>query len=181
MTEAVLHYNRVARTLHWTIGLLVVANIAIGIFHDPLGDIYKGTMGIHKSIGITVLALSLFRLSWRFTHPAPPLPAVMPAWEKWSAHALHYIFYGLMLIMPMSGWIFSSAGKYPIPFFGLFDIPKFAVEKGSVLAEVTHEAHELLGFAWAALLLIHVGAALRHHFILKDNILLRMWRAAPEA
>ncbi len=185
MTEAALHYNRVARNLHWAIGVLIIYNIVSGIIHDPLGDVagraaVVAVMGLHKSIGFLVLALSVVRLVWRLTHPAPPLPAAMPAWEKVSAHGLHWIFYALMIVMPMTGWIMSSAGKNPLGFFGLFDIPKFAVEKGSALAEGTHNAHELFGYAWAALLVIHVGAALRHHFILKDNVLLRMWRAAPE-
>ncbi len=179
MTEAVLHYNRVARNLHWTIGILVILNIAIGILHDPLGEIYKGTMGVHKSIGLTVLVLALFRLYWRITHPAPPLPAAMPGWEKAAAHATHWIFYALMIVLPMSGWIFSSAGPYPIPYFGLFEIPKLAVEKGSPIAGAAHEAHELLGYAWAGLLLIHIGAALRHHFLLKDDVLNRIWKGAP--
>jgi cytochrome b561 len=86
-----------------------------------------------------------------------------------------------MVALPLTGWVFSSAGKYPLQFFGLFDIPKLAVEKGSPLAGAAHEAHEVLGIAWGVLLLVHVGAALRHHFILKDNILTRMWRAAPGA
>ena len=180
MTEAVLHYNRVARTLHWAIGALIIVNITVGILHDPLGEIYKGTMGIHKSIGFTVLALALFRLYWRLSHPVPPLPASMSGWEKVAAHATHWIFYALMIILPMSGWIFSSAGKYPLVFFGLFEIPKLAVEKGSTIAGVAHEAHELLGFAWAGLLVIHVGAALRHHFMLKDDVLSRMWGSAAK-
>lgn len=179
MTETSLHYDRVARALHWTIGILIIGNIIGGIFHDPLGKIFP-VMPIHKSIGFVVLALSLYRLFWRITHPAPPLPAAMPGWEKFSAHALHWIFYALMIILPVTGWIFASASERPLQFFWLFDIPKLAVEKGSPLAQGTHNAHELFGFVWAGLLVIHVGAALRHHFILKDNILLRMWRAAPE-
>lgn len=186
MTEAALHYNRVARSLHWAIGVLVIYNLVSGITHDWLGEVAGrdaviAVMGLHKSIGFLVLTLSVVRLVWRLTHPAPPLPAAMPAWEKLSAHGLHWLFYALLFILPMTGWIMSSAGKNPLTFLGLFEIPKFAVEKGSALAEGTHEAHELLGFAWAALLVIHVGAALRHHFILKDNILTRMWREAPEA
>lgn len=180
MTEAVAHYNRVARILHWTIGILIIANIIGGIAHDPLGKLFP-VMPIHKSIGFVVLALSLFRLAWRLTHPAPPLPVSLPGWEKAAAQATHWSFYALMIIMPMSGWIFSSAGKYPLTFFGLFDIPKLAVEKGSALAGGANEAHEILGFVWAGLLVIHIGAALRHHYILKDNVLTRMWRSAPEA
>jgi len=180
MTEAVLHYNRVARLLHWTIGALIVVNLALGILHDPLGESFPA-IPIHKSIGFLVLALSLFRLVWRVVHPAPPLPASVPAWERWSATIVHGIFYALMIVLPVTGWIFSSAGQYPISFFFLFDIPKLAVEKGSPLAEGAHSAHEVLGYLWVVLLLIHVGAALRHHFLLKDGIASRMWRSAPGA
>lgn len=180
MTEALHHYNRVARTLHWTIGALVVANLTIGIFHDPLGKLFPA-MPIHKSIGLLVLALSLWRLVWRLTHPAPQLPATMPGWERSAARGLHWLFYALLIVMPLTGWIFSSAGKYPLNFFFLFDVPKFAVEKGSPLVAGAHSAHVVLGFLWTALLVIHVGAALRHHFILKDGVLTRMWRSAPGA
>jgi len=178
MSEVARHYDRVARTLHWTIGALIIVNLTIGILHDPLGKIFPA-MPIHKSIGFTVLALSLVRLGWRIGHPNPPLPASIPGWEKIAATTLHWIFYALMIGMPLTGWVFSSAGKYPIDFFGLFEIPKLAVDRSMPIVGATHEAHELLGISWAVLLLIHIGAALRHHFILKDGVLYRMWRSAP--
>jgi cytochrome b561 len=174
MTEALLHYNRVARILHWTIGTLIIANILLGIFHDPLGEMFAA-MPLHKSIGFTVLGLSLFRLAWRITHPAPPLPAAMPGWEKAAALSLHWIFYALMIILPMTGWIFSSAAKYPLSFFGLFDIPKLDVQPKTPLQQGAHNAHVVLGYLWAVLLVGHIGAALRHHFLLKDGVLGRMW------
>ena len=177
MSEVARHYDRVARTLHWTIGALIIVNLTLGILHDPLGKIFPA-MPIHKSIGFVVLLLSLGRLVWRLTHPTPPLPASMPGWEKAAAHVLHWIFYALMIVLPMTGWVFSSAGERPLQFFFLFDIPKLAVEKGSGLAQGTHNAHVVLGYLWAVLLVGHVGAALRHHFLLKDKVLLRMWRAA---
>ena len=177
MTEALLHYNRVARMLHWTIGTLIILNIAGGLLHEPLEDVVQ-LMPLHKSIGFLVLLLSLVRLGWRLTHPAPPLPDSMPRWEKAAAHGLHWIFYALMIALPLTGWAFSSAGKYPLSFFGLFDIPKLAVEKGSGLAEGTHNAHVVFGYLWAGLLFVHVGAALRHQFILKDGVMRRMWRGA---
>lgn len=180
MSGSELHYNRVARVLHWTIGGLIIINLFLGIFHDPLGKAFP-VMPIHKSIGLTVLALSLFRLGWRLTHPAPPLPDTLARWEKAAAHGLHWIFYALMIVLPMTGWIFSSAGDRPLQFFWLFDVPKFAVEKGSPLAEGTHNAHVVLGFLWVALLIGHVGAALRHRFIIKDGVFERMWRGAPGA
>lgn len=179
MIQAQLHYNRVARVLHWTIGTLIVLNIVGGIVHEPLGKIFP-VMPLHKSVGFVVLFLSLFRLAWRLTHPAPPLPGTMPRWEKAAAHGLHWIFYALMIVMPMTGWAFSSAGDRPLQFFGLFDIPKLAVAKGSGLAQGTHNAHVLFGYLWAVLLVGHVGAALRHQYLLKDGVMNRMWRSAPE-
>lgn len=180
MSEVARHYDRVARTLHWTIGTLIIANILLGLLHDPLGELFPA-MPIHKSIGFLVLALSLVRLGWRIGHPVPPLPAAMPRWEKLSATALHGFFYVLMIAMPLTGWVFSSAGKYPIGFFGLFEIPKLAVDRSMPIVGASHEAHEILGIGWGVLLLVHIGAALRHHFILKDGVLTRMWRSAPGA
>lgn len=175
MSEAQQHYDRVARILHWTIGTLIILNIVGGILHEPLEGVVN-VMPIHKSIGLLVLGLSLVRLGWRLTHPAPPLPAAMPRWEKAAAHGLHWSFYLLMIALPMTGWIFTSAGDRPLSFFGLFDMPKFAVVKDTPLYIGTHNAHEKLGILWAALILLHVGAALRHHYMLKDGVLGRMWR-----
>jgi len=180
MPGSELHYNRVARGLHWTIGILIILNLAFGILHDPLEDIVA-LMPIHKSIGFTVLGLTVFRLVWRIAKPGPALPPEMPGWERLASHLTHWAFYALMFILPLSGWIFSSAGKWPLPFYGLFEIPKLAVDKSMPIVDIAHEAHEILGFAWIALILLHVGAALRHHFILKDNVLIRMWRGAPGA
>lgn len=174
MSAAAIRYNRGARLLHWLIAALVIANLASGLLHDPLED-YVRLMPSHKAIGMSVLALSLARLAWRFTWRAPAYPEAMTAFERGSAKAVHALFYLLMLAMPLTGWIVSSASKYPLDWFGLFDIPKLAVEKGSALAGVTHEAHEILGYAWVALLLIHVAAALRHHFVVKDGLMARMW------
>jgi cytochrome b561 len=173
MTEQVLHYNRVARWLHWTIAVLIIANLVIGIFHDGLGKAFPA-MPIHKSIGMLVLVLSLVRLGWRLTHPAPPLPASVSRIETGLAHGFHWLLYALMIVMPMSGWIFSSAGKYPLGFFGLFEIPKFALTKADPIVGLAHEGHEVLGYAMAALVVGHIAAALRHHFLLKDGVLRRM-------
>ena len=177
MTDGELHYNSVARALHWTIAVLIILNLAIGLLHDGLP---KGlpAMPIHKSIGLTVLALSAFRLVWRLTHTPPPMPTHMPGWEKATAHAVHWLLYALMFIMPVTGWIMSSANDRPLTFFWLFDVPKFAVAKGDAIAGLSHEGHEILGYLMTALVLGHIAAALRHHVLLKDNILNRMLRGA---
>lgn len=166
-------YTSVARALHWVIALLILTNFFFGFAHDALPKDWA-VMPVHKSIGLTVLALTLLRIMWRLTHRAPPLPAAMPAWEKGAAHLTHFAFYALMLILPLSGWIMSSAGPRPLSLFFLFDVPKFAVAKGDAIVGISHEAHELLPWLWVALILLHVGAALRHHFLLRDGILRRM-------
>ncbi|WP_416462385.1 cytochrome b [Sphingomonas sp. VDB2] len=166
-------YTSVARTLHWAIAILILLNLFFGFAHDALPKEWA-VMPVHKSIGLTVLALTLVRIVWRLTHPAPPLPAAMPAWEKGAAHATHVLFYALMLILPLSGWIMSSAGTRPLNWFFLFDVPKFGVGKEDAIVGLSRRAHELLPWLWVALILLHVGAALRHHFMLKDDVLRRM-------
>ena len=166
-------YNQVARWLHWTIALLVIFNILGGLFHDALGKLFP-VMPLHKAAGITILFLTLARIAWRLSHPAPPLPAAMPAWEKLTANLTHLAFYALLLIVPLTGWIMTSAGDRPLTCFWLFDIPKFGVTKQDAIYGLSHESHELLGLLFGALALLHIGAALRHHFVLKDGVLRRM-------
>ncbi|MGQ3026485.1 MAG: cytochrome b, partial [Sphingopyxis sp.] len=102
-------YGRVARALHWSIAVLLLVTIPIGLYHDALMKRLDGVMQVHKSIGFTVLALSILRIGWRLTHRPPPLPTGMPNWERAAAKANHALFYTLMLVMPLTGWIFTSA------------------------------------------------------------------------
>jgi cytochrome b561 len=166
-------YNRIARALHWIIAVLVIGNIAGGLLHDALEDVIN-LMPLHKASGMTVLALSVVRIAWRFTWRAPAHPVGMGASEVLAAKAAHLAFYALMLAMPVTGWIMSSAGKYPLSWFGLFDLPKLPVTREDALYGIAHEGHELLGWLFAALAVLHVAAALRHHFILRDRVLQRM-------
>lgn len=169
-----LAYARAARLLHWVIAALVIANILTGLLHDPLGDVFAEIMPLHKAMGITIVALTLARIMVRLTHKPPPLPADMPGWERRSAHGVHMLFYLLMLALPLTGWIMSSAGKYPLTWFWLFDIPKFAVTRGDAIVMLSRGSHGLLGIAFGLLALLHIAAALRHHVVLKDQVLRRM-------
>ncbi len=174
MTIAADHrYNRGARALHWIIAVLVIGNIAGGLLNEALEDTIN-VIPLHKSVGMTVLALTLVRIAWRFTWRAPPMPAGTGRTEAVAARGVHLGFYGLMLAMPLSGWIMASAGKYPLTWFGLFDLPKLAVTRTDPAYLVGREAHELLGWLFAALAVLHIAAALRHHFILRDRVLERM-------
>jgi cytochrome b561 len=165
-------YSRVARWLHWTMALLLIGNLAGGLLHDVAPEII---MPLHKATGMVLLALVLIRFGWRLAHRPPALPASMPTWEKLASQFTHLSFYALMILIPVSGWVMASAGRWPISFFGLFDVPKFAVERGSALAGAAHEGHEILGFVMIGLIVLHIGAALRHRYVLKDGILARMW------
>lgn len=175
MNEAAgfVRYNAVARALHWSIAVLLIANLAAGFLHDALEDVVR-IMPTHKAIGMIVLLLSVARLAWRLLSPSPPLPGELPRWEAAAARSAHVVLYGLMIGLPLSGWIFASTSKYDISIFGLFDVPKFALTKQDPLYGIAHEGHELMGWIALALIVLHVAAALRHHFVLKDAILRRM-------
>lgn len=142
---------------------------------------------LHKSLGLTILALSLLRLLWRLTHRPPPMPATMPAWEVLAARGAHAAFYGLMIGLPLSGWLMVSAqwdgGKplnVPTLWFGIFEVPHLfglnamADEFRAVFAHNAEETHEWLAKGTAALLVLHVAAALKHHFINRDSVLIGM-------
>jgi cytochrome b561 len=166
-------YSRGAIAFHWAIAALVLFNLWLGLFHENLPRDWK-VMPVHKSVGITILALTLGRIAWRLLHHPPRLPEPLPAWEKAVAHSVHFILYALLLILPLTGWLLSSNPEKPRPvsFFFLFDLP--VLPATPALASGAHEAHELLGYLMTALVLIHIAAALRHHFLLRDGVLGRM-------
>ncbi|GGZ05312.1 cytochrome b [Novosphingobium colocasiae] len=166
-------YNAVARLLHWLIAAMIAINLATGLLHDPLEKLIR-LMPFHKALGLTVLVLSCARLGWRLAWTAPPTLPGMGAAEIAAARGVHVVLYALMIAMPLSGWIMSSASTYPLSWFGLFAVPKLAVAKGSALAGFAHEFHELGGWIMLALVAGHALAALRHHFILRDGVLRRM-------
>lgn len=168
-------YNAVAIALHWLIGGLIFVNLALGLLHDRLKDATGWQpIPLHKSIGLTVLALSLARLAWRLTNPPPPLPRDVGAGEGRVAHGVHWLFYALMILMPLTGWIMSSAGRYPLDWFGLFPVPRFGVTKADAIVGLSDKGHLVLGWLLLLLALGHAAAALRHHFILRDAVLARM-------
>lgn len=173
-------YSRVAIAFHWTIAFLVIVNLIVGIGHDYVPAM-RAWMPGHKAIGITVLALTLGRVAWRVAHRPPPLPAAMPAWEKASAHGVHWLLYALLLAMPLTGWLMSSGPEHrrPLTWFGLFDIPYLPASGAT--AEASHSAHGVLGWVMLALVVLHIGAALRHHLLLRDGVLRRMLPGAARA
>lgn len=194
-TPSSKRYSAVAIVLHWAIAAAILLMIPLGWWMsdeaaagNPSGAIYNAFQ-LHKSIGLTVLALSLARLGWRLANPPPPMPPHMPAWERTIAKATHWAFYGLMIGLPLSGWVFVSAGwslhdnasmAVPTHYFGTFQVPalfgltRAAEDVRAAVAAASMRAHSLM--AWAAIVLValHIGAALKHHLFDKDNVLTHM-------
>jgi cytochrome b561 len=161
-TEAA-RYTRVAVALHWIIAALIVLNLLLGLFHDDFAKASRASvMMIHKSTGFTVLALSLARLAWRLTHRPPAPYAALRPWERMLAAATHWLFYVLMIALPLSGWILSSGGGRATRYFGTFSIPPLGVSK--VTGRTFGDVHEWLGWTILLLLVLHVAGALKHHF-----------------
>lgn len=172
-TVAAERYSIVSIWFHWIIAALVLFNIIVGIFHDSVPALRK-LMGAHMAIGMLVLVLTLARIAWRLGHPAPPFTEAVTGWERTTAKTVRFIFYALLLIMPLTGWIMVSNGRHPHPvnWFGLFNIPEFSLSPAA--GGSAHSIHVVLGFAFAALVVLHVAGALRHHLLLRDSVLGRM-------
>lgn len=176
-------YSGVAIAFHWTIAALIVFNLAVGLFHDFIPREWR-MMSIHKAVGVSVLLLSIARLGWRLGHRPPArLPATRD-WEHNAARAMHWALYALIVLLPLSGWAMSSVGRNgnppsPLTWFFLFDIPYLPVSRE--MAMIGRQGHGPLGFLMIALLVIHIAAAVRHHWILRDVTLARMapWVRAP--
>lgn len=178
MAESPNRYSAVSLTLHWLIAAMVLAQVILVNMHeaeegpDPF-------IGWHKAVGITILVLTLVRLGWRIGNPAPALPAAMAGWEKVLARATQVGLYVLMIGLPLTGWLASSASGRDISWFGLFNWPLLPVGGGREVAGQFMDMHELGVKALWVLLVLHIGGALKHQFIDKDNVLHRMLPIVP--
>lgn len=168
-------WGAVAQLLHWLIALAVLALVVLGwvMVAWRISPTKFELYSLHKSLGITVLALVVLRLAWRLTGGVPVWPPGTPAWERAAALATHVALYLLLIAMPVSGYLINSASNFPLVVWGLFELPNLTGEdeRLQALAELAH-----LSMFWimAALVLLHVAAALRHHWLLKDDVLRRM-------
>lgn len=167
-------YTRTAIALHWLAGALILGGFALGLWMTslPLAPRTLRLYGYHKWIGITVFLLAVARLVWRRVHP-PPSPVAMPEWQIRAAAATHALLYALMLAIPLSGWIYSSATGVQVVYLGLVPLPDL-VPKDKTLAAVLKAVHGTLNFTLLALVIIHSGAAIKHHFVDGDAVLRRM-------
>jgi cytochrome b561 len=168
-------YTRTAQALHWFAALLIFAGFGLGLFMTGL-EISPEKFRYyawHKWLGITVFLLAAGRLAWRAAHPAPALPRTMPAWQIRAAAAAHGLLYALMLAIPVSGWIYSSATGVSVAYLNLVDLPNL-VSKDRELAKILLLVHQTLNYLLAAAVTVHVAAALKHHFVDRDDVLARM-------
>ncbi|WP_296643244.1 cytochrome b [Thiobacillus sp. 65-1402] len=174
MTSA-MRYSTPAIVLHWLVALLIFVAFPLGVYmHElPLSPGKLKLYSYHKWIGITLLMLVALRVTWRLTHTPPPLPADMAAWQRRASQAVHGLLYLLMIAIPLSGWLMSSAKGFPTVWFGVLPLPDL-VEKNRELGDFLAGVHQALNFTLLALVIMHVGAALQHHFIERRPFLQRM-------
>jgi len=168
-------YSVTARVLHWVTAVLVLIMIPLGVvianewggpLQDPLYD-------LHRSIGTVIIPLIILRLGYRFTHPPLPLPDDIPPIQQFAAHATHWGLYALLMVQPFVGWAATSAYGAPIMVFGLFQLPPI-LSQDRALSDRLFAVHGLIGAAIGCLAIVHVGAALYHHLVRKDRVLMRM-------
>jgi cytochrome b561/polyisoprenoid-binding protein YceI len=177
------HYNHIAMLLHWLIAVFIIGLIPVGlVMENTPKSIQITVFQLHKSFGLMVLFLSLARLGWRFLNPPPPLLSTLKPWERGAAHSLHFLFYFLIIAIPLSGWALVSASPKNIPtmFLTLFHWPhlwflaQMEVTQKKAIIDNLQGLHATFALGTAFLLLLHIGAALKHHFVDKDVTLARM-------
>lgn len=167
-------YGAVAQLLHWTIVVLIIVQFFLASKAESMPLPAKiGVLAQHKSVGMTIFTLAVLRLLWRLVNPVPPLPADTPRWQRIGAHISHYALYALILITPLLGWMMSSARNFPVSWFGLFTLPDL-VKPDRAKFDTFHLLHVVLARTMACIALLHAAAALKHHFLDKDNVLRRM-------
>lgn len=173
--DVVITYTGTAKILHWLMALLLFAMLALGFYMSdlPLSPQKLQLYSWHKWAGVSAFLLLVIRLAWRLTHQPPPLPTQMPKIQQWAAYLGHGVLYVLMLVIPLSGWLMSSAKGYQTVWFGVWPIPDL-LEKNKELGAVLAEVHEALNIILILVLLVHIAAAVKHHFIDKDTTLHRM-------
>lgn len=173
-------YNLTAISLHWLIALGLIGTFALGVYMSDLAlspnklKLYSW----HKWAGVSIFFLALCRLAWRVTHRPPALPGTMPARMHLLAHAAHWVLYALMLAIPVSGWLMSSAQGFQVVWFGIMPLPDL-VARDKALGTLLQDIHVTLNYTLLCVVIAHVAAALKHHFIDRDDVLSRMlpWAA----
>lgn len=169
------HYTRTAKTLHWTLAILIFGLLGLGFYMHGLAisPAKLKYYSWHKWAGVTAFLLAVIRLLWRAGHRAPALPQGMPAVHRLAAHAGHLVLYILMFAIPLSGWVMSSAKGFQTVWFGVLPLPNL-VARDRALGDLLLNVHLTLNIVLIVVLIGHAAAALKHHFIDRDDILIRM-------
>lgn len=169
-------FGPVAIFLHWAIAGCIVLSVAFGLIsgYADSAEVTQSTLAIHQSVGVTIFILALVRVVWRLTHPAPPLPASTPKSQKIAAALTHFTLYVILFALPVTGYVGLAARGRPITIFGLFDLPN-VVARSIRTSAAFQNVHNNLQYFLYALLIMHIGAALYHQFVMKDGLLGRMW------
>lgn len=168
-------YDRVAIALHWLIAVLILAQIAFGWFLEeiPRGTPMRGFyVNLHKSTGLTIALLIVFRLGWRLAHSPPQLPSFVPTWERVASRVSHLGLYICMLVMPSSGYIASNFSKYGVKLFNVVLLPPWGIDDKRIYA-VFNTTHVATSYLFVGLIVLHVFAAVRHAFR-RDGVFARM-------
>ena len=171
-----------ARLLHWSMAVLILAILFIGVaMVASLAD-YGTLVALHRPLGLLILVLAVLRLANRWRRPPPPLPADLPPWQLWAAHVSHIALYGLMLAMPLVGWAMLSAARIPVAVIGPLVLPPILPQSPMLYARL-RELHTVLAYGLFGLILAHLGAALLHGLIRQDGVCSSMapWRSQRSA
>jgi cytochrome b561 len=169
-------YTTTAIALHWLIAALIVGTFTLGLVMTDLPGFSPAKLRYfswHKWAGVTVLLLAALRLLWRLANRPPALPQGMPAWQRGAAHGLHHLLYLLIFAVPLSGYFYTLATGFPVVYFGLFQLPVL-IAKNPALADTLKTVHYWLAMTMAALVALHVAAALKHQFVDRDGTMRRM-------
>ncbi|QIO06331.1 cytochrome b [Acinetobacter shaoyimingii] len=175
------YYTRTAQWLHWIMAIIFIAAWVIGFYsgnflsYDVDGSFKGQVITLHKNIATVILFLVVVRIFWRYTHPAPELPNTMSPAMKFAAHAGHLLLYIMLIAMPVTGCLYSWSAGHPAPVLYLFEIPRL-VQENPELVEIVKPLHVYLSWGVGLLIVGHAAAALKHHFIDKDNVLRSMTR-----
>lgn len=169
-------YTLTAIVLHWGIALLIIAAFALGTIMVDIPGLTPTKLKYfswHKWLGVTVLGLACARLLWRLFNAPPTPPESLPAWQKHAAHATHLLLYALIFAVPISGYFYSLAAGVPVVYLGIVPLPVL-IETNQELKPILKEVHYWLNMTLLALVVLHVAAALKHHFIDRDQVLRRI-------
>ncbi len=168
-------YGDIAKTLHWLMAIAIITMLAVGLIMTDMqmGPDKFELYGLHKSTGVVILLFVCMRLLWRVINPTPALPEHMKRIERFMAHSSHAVLYTIMIAMPLSGWLMSSAAGFPVSVYGWFVLPDL-IEASNERRIVFSDIHEYVGYFMILMIVLHTFAALLHHFYHKDNVLKRM-------